>query len=124
STTTTPAPSLMTKPSRSRSNGRDARSGASLRVLSAFIAENPARPIGTIEATEPPARKISASPNLMIRQDSPMALFDVAHAVTIQMFGPRRPYSMEMIPLAILLINIGIVNGEFRDGPLVNRIVC
>ena len=35
----------MTKPSRSRSNGRDARAGSSLRVLSAFIAENPARPI-------------------------------------------------------------------------------
>src|SRR5881227_2760586 len=71
----------MTNPSRSRSNGREARSGSSLRVLSAFMAENPARPIATIEASDPPARKISASPNLMVRQDSPMALFDVPQAV-------------------------------------------
>ena len=52
-----------------------------------------------------------------------MALFDVAQAVTMQMLGPRRPYSIEMRPLAILLINIGIVNGEVRDGPFVNRII-
>src|SRR5205823_5886081 len=108
----------------SRSNGREARSGSSLRVLSAFMAENPARPIATIGASDPPARKISASPNLIIRQDSPIALFDVAHAVTMHMLGPFSPYSMEMRPLAMLLINIGIVNGEFRDGPFVNRIAC
>src|SRR2546428_6631890 len=112
----------MTKPSRSRSNGREARSGSSLRRLSAFIAANPARPIGTIDASDPPARKISASPNLIVRHDSPIALFDVAQAVTMQRFGPCRPYSMEMRPLAMLLINIGIVNGEVRDGPLVSRI--
>src|SRR5260370_16217233 len=113
-----PAPSLMTKPSRSRSNGRDARSGSSLRVLSAFMAENPAKPIATTEASEPPARKISASPNLIVRQDSPIALFDVAQAVTMHMLGPFSPYSSEISPLAMLLINIGIVNREFRDSPL------
>src|SRR5436853_7710417 len=107
----------MTKPSRSRSNGREARSGSSLRLLSAFMAENPARPIGQIAASDPPARKISASPNLIMRQDSPIALAEVAQAVTMLIFGPCKPYSMEMIPLAMLLINIGIVNGEFRDGP-------
>src|SRR6266513_6355312 len=119
-----PAPSLMTNPSRSRSNGREARSGLSLRVLRAFMAENPARPIATTEASEPPARKISASPNLIIRQDSPIALFDVAQAVTMHMLGPCSPYSMEMSPLAMLLINIGIVNGDFLDGPFVNRTAC
>src|SRR5438132_10638759 len=113
----------MTKPSRSRSNGLEARPGSSLRVLSALMAEKPARPIATIEASEPPARKISASPNLIIRHDSPMALFEVAQAVTMHMFGPCSPYSIEMRPLAILLINIGIVKGEFRDGPLVTRTV-
>jgi hypothetical protein len=92
-------------------------------VLSAFIAENPARPIATIEASDPPARKISASPNLIVRQDSPMALFDVAQAVTMHILGPRKSYSIEMSPLAILLINIGIVNGEVRDGPFVSRII-
>src|SRR5206468_10522266 len=114
----TPAPSPTTKPSRSRSNGREARSGSSLRRLSAFIAENPANPIGTMQASEPPARKISASPNLIVRHDSPIALFDVAQAVTMHRFGPRIPNSIEMTPLAMLLINIGIVNGDVRDGPL------
>ena len=52
-----------------------------------------------------------------------MALFDVAQAVTIHKLGPRRLNSIEMTPLAMLLISIGIVNGEFRDGPLVKRIV-
>src|SRR5207247_10251714 len=113
----------MTKPSRSRSNGREARSGSSLRVLSAFMAENPARPIATIEASDPPARKTSASPNLMIRQDSPMALFDVAQAVTIHKLGLCRSNAIEMTPLAMLLIGIGIVNAEFRVGPFVSRIV-
>src|SRR4029450_11440925 len=113
----------MTNPRRSRWNGREARSGSSLRRLRAFIAENPARPIATIEASEPPARKMSASPNLMARQDSPIALFEVAQAVTMHMLGPRRSYSIEMSPLAMLLINIGIVNGGVRAGPLVRRIV-
>jgi len=113
-----PAPSLMTKPSRSRSNGRDARSGSSLRLLSAFIAENPARPSSTIAASEPPATKISASPNLIMRHDSPMELLDVAQAVTMHMFGPRNPNSIEITPLAMLLMSIGIVKAETRCGPL------
>ena len=36
-----PAPSPITKPSRSASKGREAVSGESLRVDSAFIAQNP-----------------------------------------------------------------------------------
>src|ERR1700676_5618466 len=108
----------MTKPSRSRSNGREARSGSSLRRLKAFMAPNPARPIETIEASEPPARKASASPNLIMRHDSPMALFEVAQAVTMHMFGPRNPNSIEIKLLAMLLMSIGIQNGETRDGPL------
>ena len=52
-----------------------------------------------------------------------MALLEVAQAVTMHKFGPCSPYSIEMMPLAILLINIGIVKGEFRDGPLVTRML-
>src|ERR1700731_2882237 len=114
----------MTNPSRSRSNGREARSGSSLRVLNAFIAEKPARPIGTMDASEPPARKISASPNLIMRHDSPIALFEVAQAVTMHRFGPRKANSIEIKPLAMLLMSIGMVNGEVRDGPFVVRISC
>src|SRR5436305_4252005 len=113
----------MTNPSRSRWNGREARSGASLRLLRALMDENPARPSSTMEASEPPARKISASPNLIVRHDSPMELFEVAQAVTMHRFGPRNPNSIEITPLAILLINIGIVNGEVREGPLFLRMV-
>ena len=49
-----------------------------------------------------------------------MQWFAVAQAVTIAMFGPRRPCSIEMKPLAMLLIIIGIMNGEVRLGPLVS----
>src|SRR5688500_16067136 len=114
----------MMNPSRSRSNGREALSGSSLRVLSAVMDENPARPIGIIDASEPPARKMSASPNLIMRHDSPIALLEVAQAVTMQRFGPCSPYSIEIRPLAMLLISIGIVNGETRLGPFVMRTVC
>jgi len=38
-------------------------------MLNALMAENPARPISTMDASDPPARKMSASPNLMIRHD-------------------------------------------------------
>ena len=72
----------------------------------------------------PPARKKSASPNLIIRQDSPIAWLEVAQAVTMHMFGPCRPNSIEIRPLAMLLISIGMVKGETRDGPLVEQDAC
>ena len=75
---------------------------------------------GTIDASEPPARKMSASPNLIMRQDSPMALFEVAQAVTMQRFGPRNPNSIEMKPLAMLLISIGMVKGGNAGRPFVH----
>jgi len=50
----------MTKPSRPASNGRDARSGSSLRVESAFIAQKPPTASGTIVASVPPAIIASA----------------------------------------------------------------
>ena len=83
----------------------------------------PDNPIGVKLASDPPATNISASPNLIIRQASPTELFAVAQAVTIDIFGPPKPYSMEMRPLAMLEIIIGIVKGETRDGPLVIQAV-
>ena len=53
-----------------------------------------------------------------------MALFEVAHAVTMQKFGPSNPNSIEIKPLAMLPISIGIVKGETRDGPLLSRALC
>lgn len=57
-----PAPSPITKPSRSLSNGRQAVAGSSLRLESAFITMKPAMPTGVIAASEPPATTMSASP--------------------------------------------------------------
>ena len=53
-----------------------------------------------------------------------MLWFEVAQAVTITMFGPLSPYSIEMMPLAMLEIIIGIVKGETRFGPRVMYVVC
>jgi hypothetical protein len=54
-----------------------------------------------------------------MRQASPMLWLEVAQAVTMTMFGPMRPNSMEMMPLPMLEIIIGMVKGETRFGPLV-----
>ena len=115
-----PAPSPMTNPSRSLSNGREAFSGSSLRKLIARIEVKPAIPTGTTQASLPPVTMTSASPNLMMRQASPMQWFAVAQAVTMAIFGPRKPCSIEITPVAMLLIIIGIMKGEVRSGPLVS----
>ena len=57
-----PAPSARMKPSRSRSNGRLARVGSSLRVESARIEANPPRPMWVIAASLPPLTITSAQP--------------------------------------------------------------
>jgi hypothetical protein len=77
---------------------------------------NPANPEGVMEASDPPQIMQSASPNLMMRQASPMLLFDVAQAVTMAMFGPMYPNSPAIMPLAMLLIIMGIKKGETRLG--------
>ena len=84
-----PAPSPMTKPSRSLSNGRLAFSGSSLRVESARIAAKPPTPIGVIAASEPPAIITSASSRRMISNASPIAWAEAVHAVQVARFGPR-----------------------------------
>ncbi len=57
----------------------------------------------------------------MMRHASPIALLEVAQAVTMHMFGPRKPNSIEMSPLAMLLMSIGMVKAETRSGPLVDQ---
>ncbi len=114
----------MTKPSRSTSYGREARWGSSLRELRAFMLLNPATPVGRMVASAPPQTITSASPNFMMRQASPMLWLEVAQAVTMDMFGPPRPYSMEMRPEAMLLIMYGIMKGDTRAGPLERSVAC
>ena len=63
----TPAPSPMTKPSRSMSYGREAAVGSSLRVDSARIAAKPAIVIGWMTASVPPQMTTSARPVWIMR---------------------------------------------------------
>jgi len=41
----------------------------------------------------------------------------------MHMFGPCIPNSIEISPLAMLLINIGMVKADTRCGPLERRMV-
>ncbi len=70
STTMIPAPSAKTKPSRVRSNGREAPSGSSLRFESAVMFASAAKAIGRSGASEPPARTTSHSPEAISRSAS------------------------------------------------------
>ena len=85
----------MTKPSRSRSNGRLARCGSSLRVDSARMAPKPPTPIGVIAASDPPAIIASASPRVMISNASPIAWADAEQAVQVAELGPLAPKRMD-----------------------------
>src|SRR6185436_12809431 len=112
SSTTMPAPSPSTKPSRSLSNGRLACAGSSLRVDSAFIAANPPMPSGVIAASAPPAIIASVSPMRIDFTASPMACADVEHADTGDQFGPLHPYLMVTSPGAMLMIIWRMKKGE------------
>src|ERR1700753_100170 len=76
-----PAPSPRMNPSRSRSNGRLARVGSSLRVESAVSRLKPVTPKGWIMLCVPPESITSASPRRRISTASPMACELAAAAV-------------------------------------------
>ncbi len=120
STTQTPAPSPKTNPSRVASNGRDAVSGESFRFESAVMFESAATPIGTIGASEPPARTTSHSPVAMSRRASWKAMTEVAHAATCVMTGPVRPYSIDSRQPPIELETAGTANADTNRGPFVS----
>ena len=91
SSSTAPPPSASTKPSRSRSQGRLASWGASLRVDSAFAWPKLPSPQRVVAISPPPAITTSASPYWMVRMPSPMACVEVVQAVTTPRFGPLSP---------------------------------
>src|SRR4029450_2910806 len=111
---TTPEPSPMMNPSRSRSNGRLAFDGASLRVDSARIAPNPPTPIGVIAASDPPAIMTSAALRLMISQASPMACAEAEQAVHVAVLGPFAPQRIETGPEGRGMVADGMKKGEMR----------
>src|SRR5579863_7461853 len=112
SRTRIPAPSPITNPSRSRSNGRLARAGSWLRVESARIDANPPTHIGVIEASEPPQTMTSASQRAIILKESPAACVLDEHAVQVAEFGPLAPHRMETKPDAKLAMVAGMKKGE------------
>src|SRR4029078_2444785 len=102
-----PAPSAMTKPSRSLSQGREARVGSSLRVDSAFIELKPATEVGVQPCSAPPATMMSASPYWIIRIAVPIEWLDEAQAETAVKFGPLKPLRMHNWPDIMLMIVLG-----------------
>ena len=121
SNTTIPAPSPITKPFLSWSNGIDAFFTSSV-VFNAVKEVKPATPIGVILASVPPATITSASPCWMERNASPMEWVPVAHAVTTLMHFPLRPNWIETFPAAMLLIIKGTNNGSTLPGPFSNSL--
>src|ERR1039458_2533715 len=119
-----PAPSPLTKPSRSLAQGRLARAGSSLRVERARMAANPPTPMGVMAASEPPAIITSASPCWMMRKESPMEWALVVQAVAVASLGPLAPKRMETCPAARLTMAAGMKNGEILRGPPSRSAVC
>src|SRR3954469_25179044 len=120
----TPEPSPITNPSRSRSKGRLARAGSSLRVERARMAANPPTPIGVMAASEPPAIITSASLRRMISNASPIACADAEQAVHVAEVGPLAPNRIETWPAARLMIAAGMKKGEIRRGPPSSSALC
>ena len=113
-----PEPSPITKPSRSRSHGREARSGVSLKLVDSARAEaKPAMPSRQTAASAPPATITSASSSMIIRDASPIACAPVEHAVTTAWLGPLKPKRIETCPAARLIRLAGMKNGVTRRGP-------
>ncbi len=70
----------------------------------------------------PPAMAASASPYWIMRNASPTAWAPVVHAVDVQRFGPLRPYLIEMLPPASLVISPVMKKAEMTRGlPEVSR---
>ncbi len=106
----------MTKPSRSRSQGRLARAGSSLRCDSALAWPKLPTPSGVKAISAPPATMMSASPYWIRRPARPIECVDVVQAVTSAMFGPRSPNWIEICPAVALMMLPGIRNGEILRG--------
>ena len=104
----TPAPSPITKPSRSRSHGRLALVGSSLRVDSARAWQKPPTAVGVCAISAPPAIMTSASPYWIVRMPMPIAWVEVVQAVMTARFGPVIPNMIERWPEIMLTIEAGM----------------
>ena len=118
----TPAPALMTNPSRSSSNGRDASSGSSLRVDNARALPLPAKSPRVRQLSAPPAITTSAKPNWIQRAASPSESVPVAQAVLCARLGPRAPNCMLISPAALSIAPAICANGLTDRGPLSRKV--
>jgi hypothetical protein len=98
----------MTKPSRSRSQGRLARVGSSLRVDSARAWQKPPTAVGVCAISAPPATTASASPYWIVRMPMPSACVEVVQAVMTARFGPVMPYMIDRWPEIMLTMEAGM----------------
>ena len=91
SSTSAPAPSAITKPSRSLLNGRAADDGGSFRVDNADSRLNRIRLSGFTEASVPTTRAASHSPRRIASTPSWIAVPPEAHAVDVAIGEPLVP---------------------------------
>src|SRR5882672_1995519 len=103
------APSARTNPSRSLSNGRLALVGSEFLADRALITMNAPMHKGVHAASVPPATITSVQPRRRMFIASAIACPELAHAVAWVEAGPRRPYRIEMFPVAAFAINRGTV---------------
>src|SRR3954451_441686 len=121
SSTSAAAPSPSTKPSRALSNGREARSGSSLRVLMARIAAKPAMGSGWTHASVPPTRTTSARSKRSRSRPQRMASAPDAQALTGACTPPLAPIASPTAAAGPLGMSMGMVKGETRLGPFSSR---
>lgn len=111
SSTSTAAPSARTKPSRSRSNGREAAEGASRRRESALSRSKPADVMGSTAASVPPASTASQRQARSRSSANPSADAPDAHAVERPSDTPCRPRSMDTEAAAMFPMAFGTASG-------------
>src|SRR3954453_3734268 len=109
------------KPSRPLANGREARSGSSLRVLIARIAANPAIGSGWMQASVPPTRTTSARSKRSRSRPQRIASAPEAQALPGACTPPLAPIARPTAAAGPLGMSIGMVKGETRFGPFSSK---
>ena len=117
SSTRMPAPSPITNPSRSASNGREASGDGRSVVLSAPSWRYPATSNGVRGASAPPASTRSARPSRMSWRPAPIASVPAAQAVPVTPVGPRTSSVLATAATGALVSPRGMVRGLTRAGP-------
>ena len=119
SSTSTPAPSPITNPSRRASNGREIPVGDS-----ACIELKLPNPNGVSVASAPPTTTASASSYWIMRSAAPIAWAPLEHADTMLYIWPCRPYFIETAAAAAFDICAGIPSGDILAGPRSRSTSC